>query len=327
MFKAILIDKNASTYNARLADMSEDQLPEGDVTVRVSYSTLNFKDGLAITGNSPVVRKFPMVPGIDFAGIVEESTHPRYKAGDQVLLNGWGVGESHWGGLAQKASVQGDWLIPLPSGLDEHQAMAIGTAGYTAMLCLMALERHGITPDKGDILVTGANGGVGSFAVSLLARNGYSVIAATGRPEESEYLKKLGAQSVINRNELSEPGRPLSKERWAGAIDSVGSHTLANVCAATRAEGAVAACGLAQGMDLPATVAPFILRGVSLLGINSVTQVYERRVEAWNRLQTDLDLSMLSEITREITLGEAITASTDLLRGKIRGRLVVNVNR
>lgn len=327
MFKAILIDKNASTYNARLADMSEDQLLEGDVTVRVSYSTLNFKDGLAITGNSPVVRKFPMVPGIDFAGIVEESTHPRYKAGDRVLLNGWGVGESHWGGLAQKASVQGDWLIPLPSGLDEHQAMAIGTAGYTAMLCLMALERHGITPDKGDILVTGANGGVGSFAVSLLARNGYSVIAATGRPEESEYLKKLGAQSVINRNELSEPGRPLSKERWAGAIDSVGSHTLANVCAATRAEGAVAACGLAQGMDLPATVAPFILRGVSLLGINSVTQVYERRVEAWNRLQTDLDLSMLSEITREITLGEAITASTDLLQGKIRGRLVVNVNR
>jgi len=327
MFKAVLIDKNASTYNARLADMSEDQLPEGDVTVRVSYSTLNFKDGLAITGNSPVVRKFPMVPGIDFAGIVEESTHPRYKAGDRVLLNGWGVGESHWGGLAQKASVQGDWLIPLPSGLDEHQAMAIGTAGYTAMLCLMALERHGITPDKGDILVTGANGGVGSFAVSLLARNGYSVIAATGRPEESEYLKKLGAQSVINRNELSEPGRPLSKERWAGAIDSVGSHTLANVCAATRAEGAVAACGLAQGMDLPATVAPFILRGVSLLGINSVTQVYERRVEAWNRLQTDLDLSMLSEITREITLGEAITASTDLLQGKIRGRLVVNVNR
>jgi len=327
MFKAILIDKNASTYNARLADMSEDQLPEGDVTVRVSYSTLNFKDGLAITGNSPVVRRFPMVPGIDFAGTVEESTHPRYKAGDRVLLNGWGVGESHWGGLAQKASVQGDWLIPLPSGLDEHQAMAIGTAGYTAMLCLMALERHGITPDKGDILVTGANGGVGSFAVSLLARNGYSVIAATGRPEESEYLKKLGAQSVINRNELSEPGRPLSKERWAGAIDSVGSHTLANVCAATRAEGAVAACGLAQGMDLPATVAPFILRGVSLLGINSVTQVYERRVEAWNRLQTDLDLSMLSEITREITLGEAITASTDLLQGKIRGRLVVNVNR
>lgn len=327
MFKAILIDKNASIYNARLADMSEDQLPEGDVTVRVSYSTLNFKDGLAITGNSPVVRKFPMVPGIDFAGIVEESTHPRYKAGDRVLLNGWGVGESHWGGLAQKASVQGDWLIPLPSGLDEHQAMAIGTAGYTAMLCLMALERHGTTPDKGDILVTGANGGVGSFAVSLLARNGYSVIAATGRPEESEYLKKLGAQSVINRNELSEPGRPLSKERWAGAIDSVGSHTLANVCAATRAEGAVAACGLAQGMDLPATVAPFILRGVSLLGINSVTQVYERRVEAWNRLQTDLDLSMLSEITREITLEEAITASTDLLQGKIRGRLVVNVNR
>ncbi|MFK4134573.1 MDR family oxidoreductase [Pseudomonas luteola] len=327
MFKAILIDKNASTYNARLADMSEDQLPEGNVTVRVSYSTLNFKDGLAITGNSPVVRKFPMVPGIDFAGIVEESTHPRYKAGGRVLLNGWGVGESHWGGLAQKASVLGDWLIPLPSGLDEHQAMAIGTAGYTAMLCLMALERHGITPDKGDILVTGANGGVGSFAVSLLARNGYSVIAATGRPEESEYLKKLGAQSVINRNELSEPGRPLSKERWAGAIDSVGSHTLANVCAATRAEGAVAACGLAQGMDLPATVAPFILRGVSLLGINSVTQVYERRVEAWNRLQTDLDLSMLSEITREITLGEAISASTDLLQGKIRGRLVVNVNR
>jgi acrylyl-CoA reductase (NADPH) len=326
MFKAILIDKNATSYNSLVTDINEEQLPEGDVLVRVAYSTINFKDALAITGQSPVVRHFPMVPGIDFAGVVEESAHPNYKAGDKVLLNGWGVGESHWGGLAQKARVRGEWLIPLPKNFTEAQAMAIGTAGYTAMLCVMALERHGVTPAHGEVLVTGANGGVGSFAIPILARKGYSVIASTGRPQEEEYLKLLGATSIISRAELSEPGRPLQKERWAGAVDSVGSHTLANVCASIKAEGAVAACGLAQGMDLPTTVAPFILRGVSLLGINSVTQPYDSRIEAWKQLGIHLDLSQLSDITREIALSEAIPASTDLLQGKIRGRLVVNVN-
>ncbi|WP_028240400.1 acrylyl-CoA reductase (NADPH) [Stutzerimonas azotifigens] len=327
MFKAIVIEKDASAYQARLTELNDEQLPEGDVTVRVSYSTLNFKDGLAITGKGPVVRQFPMVPGIDLAGTVETSTHPRYQPGDKVLLNGWGVGETHWGGLAQKARVKGDWLIPLPLGMTERQAMAIGTAGYTSMLCLMALERHGVRPDQGRVLVTGANGGVGSFAIALLAHNGYSVIAATGRPEEADYLEKLGAETIIHRSELSEPGRPLGKERWAAAIDSVGSHTLANVCAGTRAEGAVAACGLAQGMDLPATVAPFILRGVSLLGINSVTQPYLRRVEAWSRLCTELDLEKLTRITQEIALTQSIQAADDLLQGKVRGRLVVDVNR
>lgn len=327
MFKAILIDKVESTYQARITDLSDEQLPEGDVTVRVSYSTLNFKDGLAITGKSPVVRQFPMVPGIDFVGTVENSTHPKYQAGDKVLLNGWGVGETHWGGLAQKARVNGDWLIPLPLGISEQQAMAIGTAGYTSMLCLMALERHGIRPEHGKVLVTGASGGVGSFAIALLATNGYSVIAATGRLEETEYLKQLGAETVIHRSELSEPGRPLTKERWAAAIDSVGSHTLANVCAGTQAEGAVAACGLAQGMDFPASVAPFILRGVSLLGVNSVTQPYARRVEAWSRLCGELDLHQLTDITREIALPQSLEAASDLLQGKVRGRLVVDVNR
>lgn len=326
MFKAILIDKNATSYHSQITGINEEQLPEGDVLVRVAYSTINFKDALAITGQSPVVRHFPMVPGIDFAGVVEESAHPNYKAGDKVLLNGWGVGESHWGGLAQKARVRGEWLIPLPKNLTEAQAMAIGTAGYTAMLCVMALERHGVTPAHGEVLVTGANGGVGSFAIPILARKGYSVIASTGRPQEEEYLKLLGATSIISRAELSEPGRPLQKERWAAAVDSVGSHTLANVCASIKAEGAVAACGLAQGMDLPTTVAPFILRGVSLLGINSVTQPYGSRIEAWKQLGIHLDLSQLSDITREIALSEAIPASTDLLQGKIRGRLVVNVN-
>lgn len=327
MFKAILIDKEASTYRARVTELPEEQLPDGEVLVRVAYSTLNYKDALAITGEGPVVRQFPMVPGIDFAGTVEQSAHPNYAAGDRVLLNGWGVGETHWGGLSQKARVRGDWLIPLPLGIAERQAMAIGTAGYTAMLCLMALERHGLKPDMGKVLVTGASGGVGSFAISLLARNGYDVIAATGRQEEAEYLRHLGARSIIDRRELSEPGRPLAKERWAAAIDSVGSHTLANVCAATLAEGAVAACGLAQGMDLPASVAPFILRGVSLLGINSVTQPKERRIEAWARLQSELNLAQLSEITREIALDAAIPAASELLQGKVRGRLVVDVNR
>ncbi|NWL77422.1 alcohol dehydrogenase [Pseudomonas taiwanensis] len=326
MFDAILIEKDEAGYRARNAQLDEAQLPEGDVTIRVDYSTLNYKDGLAITGKSPVVRQFPMVPGIDLAGTVEASSHPDYKVGDAVLLNGWGVGETHWGGLAQKARLKGDWLIPLPTAFSPRQAMAIGTAGYTAMLCLLALERHGLKPGQGDVLVTGANGGVGSFAIALLARLGYRVVAATGRTSEADYLKGLGAAEIIDRSELSEPGRPLGKERWVAAIDSVGSHTLANVCAGLCADGAVAACGLAQGMDFPASVAPFILRGVSLLGINSVTRPRAERIEAWDRLARDLDIAQLDAITREIGLGDAIAVAGDLLDGKVRGRVVVNVN-
>jgi acrylyl-CoA reductase (NADPH) len=326
MFDAILIEKDEAGYRARTTQLEEAQLPEGNVTVRVAYSTLNYKDGLAITGKSPVVRQFPMVPGIDLAGTVESSSHPDYKAGDAVLLNGWGVGETHWGGLAQKARVNGDWLIPLPSAFSARQAMAIGTAGYTAMLCLLALERHGLRPGQGDVLVTGANGGVGSFAIALLARLGYRVVAATGRPQEADYLKGLGAAEIIDRHELSEPGRPLGKERWVAAIDSVGSHTLANVCAGLRADGAVAACGLAQGMDLPASVAPFILRGVSLLGINSVTRPRAERIQAWDRLARDLDIAQLETIIREIGLGDAIATAHDLLAGQVRGRVVVNLD-
>ncbi|QEY62881.1 oxidoreductase [Metapseudomonas lalkuanensis] len=326
MFDAILIEKDEAGYRARKTQLDEAQLPEGNVTVRVDYSTLNYKDGLAITGKSPVVRQFPMVPGIDLAGTVEASSHPDYKVGDAVLLNGWGVGETHWGGLAQKARLNGDWLIPLPAAFSPRQAMAIGTAGYTAMLCLLALERHGLKPGQGDVLVTGANGGVGSFAIALLARLGYRVVAATGRTREADYLKGLGAAEIIDRNELSEPGRPLAKERWVAAIDSVGSHTLANVCAGLRADGAVAACGLAQGMDFPATVAPFILRGVSLLGINSVTRPRAERIAAWDRLARDLDFNQLDAITREIGLGDAIAVAGELLAGQVRGRVVVNVN-
>lgn len=327
MFKAILIDKAAHGQQAHVTDLDDDQLPTGTVTVRVAYSTLNYKDALAITGQSPVVRQFPMVPGIDLAGTVEHSDHADWKAGDRVVLNGWGVGERHWGGLAQRARLDGDWLVPMPAGLDERQCMAVGTAGYTAMLCLMALERHGLTPDQGPVLVTGASGGVGSFAVSLLAQAGYQVIAATGRAEEADYLRTLGASEVMARSELSELGKPLGKERWAAAIDSVGSHTLANVCAGTRSEGLVAACGLAQGMDFPSSVAPFILRGVSLLGINSVTQPYARRVEAWQRLDTVLDREQLDLITHSIGLDEALDRAPALLAGQVRGRLVVDVNR
>ena len=327
MFNAILIEKNDDVYQSNLTEIQDTQLPEGDVTVRVAYSTLNYKDGLAITGRSPVVRTFPMIPGIDLAGTVETSNHPRYKAGDKVLLNGWSVGEKYWGGLSQKARLNGDWLIPLPESMTERQAMAIGTAGYTAMLCLIALERNGLTPERGEILVTGANGGVGSFAIALLANQAYSVTASTGRLEEAEYLKGLGAMTIIDRAELSSPGRPLGKERWAAAIDSVGSHTLANVCASTCEDGLVATCGLAQGMDFPATVAPFILRGVSLLGINSVTRPYDERVEAWQRLSTSLDMTQLDAITREIGLSEVIPTASELLDGKVRGRIVVDVNR
>ncbi|GGO77554.1 alcohol dehydrogenase [Marinobacterium nitratireducens] len=325
MFKGILIDKTEAGYSASFAELDDDRLPEGDVTVRVEYSTLNYKDGLAITGEMPVVRQFPMVPGIDLAGVVESSENPDFKPGDRVVLNGWGVGEVHWGGLAEKARLKGDWLIPLPEGLSSRQAMAVGTAGYTAMLCILALERHGVTPDDGDILVTGANGGVGSFAVSLLSKLGYRVVASTGRPQEADYLGSLGASDIIDRNELSEPGKPLQKERWAGAVDSVGSHTLANVCAGTRYGGTVAACGLAQGMDFPATVAPFILRGVTLAGIDSVMCPRPRRLEAWQRLVPLLDLEALDAIATEIGLEDAIDTAGQLLEGKVRGRVVVKV--
>lgn len=327
MFNGILIEKDDRGYRANLREISEDQLPEGNVTVRVAYSTLNFKDGLAITGASPVVRKFPMVPGIDLAGTVDVSSHPDFKAGDKVLLNGWGVGEGHWGGLAQKARLDGDWLIPLPEAFTEAQAMAIGTAGYTAMLSILALERNGVTPDKGEVLVTGANGGVGSFAIALLAKLGYRVVASTGRTSEHAYLKRLGASEIIDRATLSEPGKPLAKERWAAVIDSVGSHTLANACASTRANGTVAACGLAQGMDFPASVAPFILRGITLAGINSVTQPKANRIVAWDRLAKDLDFALLPLISHEIALSEVIEAAPRLLAGQLRGRVVVDVNR
>lgn len=324
MFNAIYIENIEGKSRPDLRALNDDSLPEGNVTVRVSHSTMNYKDALCITGRSPIARHFPMVPGIDFVGVVEHSEHAHYQAGDAVLLNGWGVGESHWGGLAQKARVDGDWLIPLPQGMQPHHAMAIGTAGYTSMLSLMALERAGLTPQAGPVLVTGANGGVGSIAIALLAGQGYDVIAATGRMEEQEHLAQLGAKEIIDRSTLSAPGRPLGKERWAAAIDSVGSHTLANVCAQTYADGWVAACGLAQGMDFPASVAPFILRGVSLFGINSVTRAYDERVEAWNRLHTQLDTELLEKLTKNITLSDVIDAADDLLSGNIRGRIVVN---
>lgn len=326
-FNALLVEKDDAGYRCTTQRLDESQLPEENVSIDVEYSTLNFKDGLAITGKSPVVRTFPLVPGIDLAGTVTHSAHPRFKAGDKVVLNGWSVGEQYWGGLAQKARINGDFLVPLPAGITPFQAMAIGTAGYTAILCVMALLRHGIKPQDGEILVTGANGGVGSVAVALLAKLGYNVVASTGRPELADGLKALGASTIIDRDTLSQPGRPLGKERWAGVVDSVGSHTLANACATTKADGAVAACGLAQGMDFPSTVAPFILRGVSLLGINSVTRPYEERTEAWSRLAETLDFSLLEGITRTISLEEAIPAASDLLAGKIRGRLVVDVNR
>jgi acrylyl-CoA reductase (NADPH) len=326
-FRGILITRDEAGYQARLQGIDVSALPEGDVTVRIDWSTLNYKDGLAITGQSPVVRRFPMVPGIDFAGTVTESQNPAWRAGDAVVLNGWGVGETHWGGLAQQARVRGDWLVRLPAAFTARQAMAIGTAGYTAMLCVLALERHGIRPGDGEILVTGANGGVGSVAIALLAKLGYRVVASTGRISEAGHLKALGASEVMDRGELSAPGKPLGKERWAGVIDAVGSHTLANACATTGYRGAVAACGLAQGMDFPASVAPFILRGVTLYGIESVMAPQSVRAEAWEHLGQDLDIARLDAITREIGLSEAIATASDLLAGKVRGRVVVDVNR
>jgi len=302
-------------------------LPAGDVTVRVEYSTLNYKDALAITGKGPVVRQFPLVPGIDFAGTVEESSNPGFKRGDKVLLNGWGVGESHWGGLSQIARVKGEWLIPLPGALTARQAMAVGTAGYTAMLCVMALERHGLTPGDGEILVTGAAGGVGSVAVALLSKLGFRVAAMTGRPAESDFLRDLGAAEIVDRAAYAAAGKPLTKERWAGAIDVVGSHTLANVCASVRYGGVVAACGLAGGMDFVGTVAPFILRGITLAGIDSVMRPRPDRVEAWRRLSRDLEINKLELLTVEISLAEALERAALFLAGQIRGRLVVDVNR
>ncbi len=327
-FSALRIDRSqAAGYQCQLEQLDESALPEGDVTVRVAYSTLNYKDGLAITGRSPVVRRFPMVPGIDLVGTVESSSHPGWTAGDAVILNGWGVGETHWGGLAQKARLKGDWLVALPPAFTPAQAMAIGTAGYTAMLCVLALERQGIQPDQGPVLVTGAAGGVGSVAIALLARLGYVVAAVTGRPAEADYLRQLGATDVLDRAEFSTPGKPLAKERWAAAIDTVGSHTLANVCAQMRYRGVVAACGLAGGMDLPASVAPFILRGVTLVGVDSVMCPLPERQAAWQRLARDLDPTLLALMTREIGLSEAIPAAAELLAGQVRGRLVVDVNR
>jgi acrylyl-CoA reductase (NADPH) len=327
MFRAILVEKKEAGQEAKVADLDEASLPEGDVTVRVEWSTINYKDGLAITGRSPVVRKFPMVPGIDLAGTVEASGDPGWKAGDRVVLNGCGLGEAHWGGLAQRARVKGAWLVRLPPELTTRQAAAVGTAGFTAMLSVLALERHGLRPGDGEVLVTGASGGVGSVAVAILAGLGHRVVASTGRAAEAEYLKALGAAEVMDRAPLSAPGKPLGKERWAGAIDSVGSHTLANVCATTRYRGAVAACGLAQGMDFPATVAPFILRGVTLYGIDSVNAPAALRIEAWSRLAKDLDPAKLEAMTREIPLADALPAAGDILAGKVRGRLVVDVNR
>ena len=327
MFKAILITKDDAGYQARLQDVDDEVLPEGDVTVDVEFSTLNYKDGLAITGKSPVVRRFPLVPGIDFAGTVSESSNPAWHVGDRVILNGWGVGETHCGGLAQKARVKGEWLVALPKKFTARQAMAIGTAGYTAMLCVLALEKHGVKPADGEILVTGANGGVGSIAIALLARLGYPVVASTGRVAEADHLRALGAAEVIDRQELSSPGKPLGKERWAGVIDTVGSHTLANACATTRYHGAVAACGLAGGMDFPSSVAPFILRGITLYGIDSVMAPRSLRQEAWLRLERDLDVAKLEAITAEIALSEALAVAGELLAGKVRGRVVVDVNR
>ena len=327
MFKALLLTKTeGAAPHCAVTDLDEAQLPAGDVLVQISHSTLNYKDGLAITGAAPVVRSYPMVPGIDFAGTVLESADARYRVGDAVLLNGWGVGESHWGGLAQKARVKADWLVPLPAGMTASQAMAIGTAGYTAMLCVMALQQYGITPAQGPVLVTGANGGVGSIAIALLSRLGFTVHASTGRLNEAEHLKALGATELIDRATLNALGKPLQKERWAAAVDSVGSHTLANVCASLKYGGAVAACGLAQGLDLPASVAPFILRGVALLGVDSVMAPYARRAKAWERLARELPPEVLARNTETITLAEAPATAARLLQGQVRGRVVVDVN-
>jgi acrylyl-CoA reductase (NADPH) len=324
-FKAIVIEKADKGQTVGLTEFDEANLMDGDVTVRVEWSTINYKDGLAVTGKAPVVRRFPMIPGVDFSGEVEASSHPDWKPGDKVILNGWGTGETHLGAYAEKARVKGQWLVRLPPKLSTRDAMAIGTAGYTAMLAVMALERHGLKPDHGPVLVTGAAGGVGSVAVALLARLGFQVAASTGRREEADYLKSLGASEIVDRAELSGPAKPLARERFAGGIDSVGSTTLANLLSMTKYGGAVAACGLAGGMDLPGSVAPFILRGVSLLGIDSVQCSPNLRVEAWRRLESDLDRGKLEQMTREIGLGDVIPVAGTILEGRVRGRIVVKI--
>jgi acrylyl-CoA reductase (NADPH) len=325
-FRVIVIDRDQDRkQSVVVTELSEADLMEGDVTVAVEATTVNYKDGLAITGKAPVVRRFPMVPGVDFAGTVTTSGHPSWKPGDKVILNGWGVGEVHYGAYAGKARVKGDWLVPLPAGMTVRDAMAIGTAGYTAMLCVMALERHGIVPDRGPIIVSGAAGGVGSVAIALLSKLGYHVVASTGRAAEAPYLTSLGAREILDREELAAPAKPLGKERWAGGIDTVGSHTLANMLSMTSYGGAVAACGLAGGMDLPSSVAPFILRGIALLGIDSVMAPKELRLEAWRRLATDLDPGKLDALTTTIGFDGIIEAARDIVEGKIRGRLVAEM--
>ena len=324
--KAILVNKDDDGYRAEVAEVPESDLPDGEVSIAVDYSTLNYKDSLAITGDSPVIRSFPMVPGIDLAGTVEACSNDAFQPGDKVILNGWGVGENHWGGLAQKARLQANWLIKLPDAFTTELAMGIGTAGYTAMLCILALEKNDVKPEDGEIIVTGAAGGVGSVAIAVLAKLGFTVVASSGRPEQAGYLRSLGVAEVIERNELSEPGRPLGKERWAGAIDVVGSHTLANICAATKYGGTVTACGLAQGPDLPATVMPFILRGVSLVGIDSVYAPAELRLEAWQRLATDLDPTLIKTMMSRIGLDEVVETAQAQLLGQTLGRIVVDVN-
>ena len=324
-FKAIVVDKTEAGQSVALRDFDEKDLMDGDVTVRVAYSTINYKDGLAITGKAPVVRRFPMIAGVDFAGTVEHSAHPDWKPGDQVICNGWGMGETHLGAYAQKARVKGDWLVPLPSSMSAREAMAIGTAGYTAMLAVIALEQAGVMPDKGPVVVTGAAGGVGSVAIAILSKLGYQVAASTGRPQEADYLKGLGASEIIERKEFAGPAKPLAKERFAGGIDSVGSTTLANILSMTRYGGAVAACGLAGGMDLPTSVAPFILRGVSLLGIDSVMCPKAKRLAAWRRLETDLDRQKLAAMTQDIGLDAVIDTAPQIIGGGVRGRIVVNI--
>lgn len=325
MFKSLLLSKSDAGFSAAVTDTDEARLPAGDVLVQVEYSTLNYKDGLAITNKGPVVRNWPMVAGIDGAGTVLESTHAGWKAGDRFVHNGWGVGETRWGLMAERARLQGDWLVKLPAAFTSRQAMAIGTAGYTAMLSVLALEQHGVKPGDGEVLVTGATGGVGSVAVALLAKLGYTVVAATGKASEEAYLKQLGAGSVIDRAELSAPGKPLQKERWAGVIDAVGSHTLANACAQTRYGGVVTACGLAQGADFPATVMPFILRSVTLAGIDSVMAPLAKRQQAWDRLAKDLDTAKLETMLEEIPMAKAAEKAADLMSGKVRGRVVVKI--
>jgi len=325
VFKALQLNKSEAGFSAAVVDIDEAQLPAGDVLAQVEYSTLNYKDGLAITNKGPVVRNWPMVAGIDGAGTVLASSHPAWRAGDKFIHNGWGLGETRWGLMAERARLPGDWLVKLPTAFSTRQAMAIGTAGYTAMLCVLALEKHGLTPADGEVLVTGATGGVGSVAVALLGKLGFSVVAATGKASEEVYLKQLGATSVMDRSELAAAGKPLQKERWAAVVDAVGSHTLANACAQTRYGGVVAACGLAQGADFPATVMPFILRGVTLAGIDSVMAPLARRQQAWDRLAADLDPAKLEAIVEEVPLNQAAEKAADLMAGKVRGRIVVKI--